>query len=79
MIKLIGEIKEIPKRNEYVWQLKKELPEKILQSYWITKENVMNLEQDYERMQFDFVKMYQCWENFENWTLRRKIWIKSVA
>lgn len=65
MIKLIRAIKDIPKGNEYVWQLKKELPEKVLQSYWITKANVMHLEQDYERMHFDLVKMHQCWEDFE--------------
>lgn len=65
MIKLIGAIKGIPKGNEYVWQLKKELPDRVLQSYWITHANVENLDRDYQRMQFDFVKMHQCWENFE--------------
>ncbi|MDD3165337.1 MAG: TatD family hydrolase [Oscillospiraceae bacterium] len=65
MISLIGAIKQIPKGNEYVYQLKCALPNRVKQCYWVTRENWENVQQDYERMRFDAVKFHQCWEKFD--------------
>ena len=65
LISLIGAIKDIPKGNEYVYQLKCMLPDKIRQCYWVTRSNAEIVRQDYERMKFDAVKFHQCWEKFD--------------
>lgn len=36
MISLIGAVKQIPRGNEYVYQLKSELPDRAKQCYWVT-------------------------------------------
>ena len=75
MIKLIRAIKQIPKGNEYVYQLKCSLPQRIKQCYWVTRENWKNVQQDYQRMQFDSLKFHQCWEKFE---LEEEFFVKTV-
>ncbi|NLL78640.1 MAG: amidohydrolase family protein [Clostridiales bacterium] len=65
MISLIGAVKEIPKGNEYVYQLKCTLPDQVKQCYWVTGANWKSVQQDYERMQFDTIKFHQCWEKFD--------------
>lgn len=65
MIGLIGAIREIPKGNEYVFQLKQILPENVKQCYWVTRKNWELVPGDYARMQFDTIKFHQCWEKFE--------------
>ncbi len=65
LMKLIGGIRGIPQGNEIVYQLRQQLPDKVLQCYWVTKENVERLQKDYERMDFRTVKLHQCWETFE--------------
>lgn len=65
MISLIGAWKEIPKGNEFVYQLKCVLPDQVKQCYWVTKANWKAVKQDYERMHFDAVKFHQCWDNFD--------------
>ncbi len=75
MISLIGAIKEIPKGNEYVYQLKCALPDKVRQCYWVTKKNWKSVQEDYERMHFDIIKFHQCWEKFN---LEDEFFIKTV-
>jgi predicted TIM-barrel fold metal-dependent hydrolase len=75
MISLIGAIKGIPKGNEYVYQLKCALPDKVKQCYWVTKENWQSVPTDYGRMHFDTIKFHQCWEKFD---LGDEFYIKTV-
>lgn len=65
IISLIGAIKEIPKGNEYVYQLKCTLPDMIKQCYWVTQQNWKDVQKDYDRMKFDAIKFHQCWEKFD--------------
>ena len=64
MIPLIGAIRQIPRGNEYVYQLKSALPRRVKQCYWVTRANWGSVQQDYERMHFDALKFHQCWQNF---------------
>lgn len=75
MISLIGAIKDIPKGNEYVYQLKCALPNKVKQCYWVTKANWTEVQKDYERMHFDTIKFHQCWEKF---SLEDEFYVKTV-
>lgn len=68
--KCTGAVKKIPQGNEYVYSLKQQAPELIKQYYWITKNTWQQIETDYARMQFEGVKLHQCWESFDissNW------------
>lgn len=79
-IPLTRMIKSIPSGNEYVYDLKKHLPDKVRQFYWITKGNSHNIERDYERMGFDGIKFHQCWENFDicgDWFENLALWAES--
>ncbi len=75
MISLIGAIKEIPKGNEYVYQLKCALPDKVKQCYWVTQANWKDVQKDYQRMHFDTIKFHQCWEKFD---LEDEFFVKTV-
>lgn len=75
MISLIRAIREIPKGNEYVYQLKCALPDKVRQCYWVTKANWKEVKRDYERMKFETIKFHQCWENF---SLEDEFFVKTV-
>lgn len=75
MISLIRAIKDIPKGNEYVYQLRCALPDKVRQCYWVTKANWKEVQRDYERMKFDTIKFHQCWENF---SLEDEFFVKTV-
>lgn len=75
MISLIGAVKQIPKGNEYVYQLKCELPDRVKQCYWITQKNWTNVQKDYDRMHFDAVKFHQCWEKFD---IEDEFFVKTV-
>lgn len=69
-LQLIRAIKQIPQGNNIVYKIKKEIPDKVRQCYWITKENWKDINRDYEKMNFDAVKLHQCWEKFkvdDNW------------
>lgn len=65
LIKLMGQVKNIPKGNQYVYELKKGMPDKIKQFYWVIKENYQRVEEDYQKMDFDGIKFHQCWESFD--------------
>ena len=65
MMTMLRMIKKVPAGNEYVYGLTKELPGKVYQIYWVTRDNVDCLDADYERMGFVGIKLHQCWENFK--------------
>lgn len=64
IISLMRTIKSISKGNEYVYELKCQLPGIVKQCYWVTKRNWKDTAKDYERMSFDAIKFHQCWEKF---------------
>ncbi len=67
VIKLTGSINQIPKGNEYIFNLTKQNRDRILQFVWITQKiknplNYLNKKQiDWK---FKGVKLHQCWENY---------------
>lgn len=63
-MKIMGLIRDIPRGNEYVYQLAEKMPGQVFQAYWVTKANIDKLDEDYERMKFVSVKLHQCWEDF---------------
>ena len=76
-IPLTGVLKNIPNGNEYVYEMKRKMPDKIRQVYWVTKSNFQKVETDYQKMKFDGIKFHQCWEKFEindNWFLQTVSW-----
>ncbi len=64
LMMLMGTIRQIPKGNEYVYELASSMKAVVYQSYWITKANVDRLVEDYKKMNFVSVKLHQCWEDF---------------
>lgn len=65
IITLTGMKKKIPAGNDYVYSLVKELPDTIIQFFWITKAQINELDQRYDEMKFHGVKLHQCWEYFK--------------
>lgn len=65
LMSIVRTIKTVPKGNEYVFKLKCEIPDKIKQCYWVTKDNWHNVDSDYTKMHFDMLKFHQCWEKFD--------------
>ncbi len=65
LILLTGMNRKIPAGNEYVYSLKQKYPELVKQCYWVISNNLAELEDDYEYMKFDMVKVHQCWEKFD--------------
>jgi uncharacterized protein len=62
VVSLFGVAKQIPLGNAYVYNLKKQ-NDKIKQFYWITNENIEELERAHGEFKFDGVKIHQCWVN----------------
>lgn len=75
IIWLVGAIRNIPKGNEFVYQLKRDLPSRVKQCYWVTLANYKYVQKDYVRMQFDTIKFHQCWEKFD---LEDTFFVKTV-
>lgn len=75
IISLVGAIRNIPKGNEFVYQLKCDLPIHVKQCYWVTLANYKNVQKDYVRMKFDTIKFHQCWEKFD---LEDPFFVKTV-
>lgn len=54
---------EVSINNEFIYNLRKKLPSKIIQYYWvdIEKEDILNqVKEDYEKWKFDGLKLHQC-------------------
>lgn len=64
LMKIMGLIRDVPRGNEYVYQLTEKMPGQVFQAYWVTKANIDKLDEDYKRMKFVSVKLHQCWEDF---------------
>lgn len=71
IIMALTQMKRIIKRgNEYVYNLKKDSPNRIKQFYWLTKKQWSHINEDYNKMKFDGIKLHQCWDYFRvdsNW------------
>lgn len=65
VIALTGMNRVIPEGNEAVYQLKKAAPDLVKQFFWMTKGQWENVDENYERMKFDGLKLHQCWEGFD--------------
>lgn len=67
VMKLTGKVKDIPAGNEYVYNLKKQTDNRVIQFLWATTgiENIREyLNTKYDNWSFHGVKLHQCWENF---------------
>ena len=56
---------QIAKVNQYMFKLKKQLPKKVIQSYWLTQVQTKQLDIDYATMRFSMLKIHQCWDYFK--------------
>jgi predicted TIM-barrel fold metal-dependent hydrolase len=68
VITVSGKAKHIDAGNEYVYELAREFPDRIIQFYWIrlsTCNALRNLERDFKRYGFKGIKIHQCWESFK--------------
>lgn len=67
VMKLTGKVKDIPEGNEFVYELKSKLPDRVIQFIWITT-RIRNtndyLDRKFAHWKFHGVKLHQCWEDF---------------
>lgn len=64
---LTNKVKDIPAGNDYVYNLKTQANDRVIQFVWATTgiKNISTyLDQKYRDWDFKGVKMHQCWENF---------------
>lgn len=67
VMKLTGKVKDIPKGNEHVYDLKTVASNRVIQFIWITtrmKNKTEYLDSKFADWKFHGVKLHQCWENF---------------
>lgn len=67
VIRLTGAVKHIQKGNDYVFELVRKIPQRVIQFFWITKEISdihQTLEEKYNNLKFKGLKLHQCWERF---------------
>lgn len=65
-VMLITHMKRIINRgNHHVYNLKIKAPDRIKQFYWLTKKLWNQIEEDFSEMNFDGIKLHQCWEYFK--------------
>lgn len=68
---IIRAAKAVREGNEYVYSLKQQLPDRVIQFFWITKHETGKrhpgelLDEKYARMGFAGLKMHQNWESFK--------------
>lgn len=80
VIAITRKVLDVPMGNNYVYELHRQMPDKVFQCYWITKENIEQLNTDYQQMKFVMVKMHQCWERFsfeDDYFLEAAAWAES--
>jgi predicted TIM-barrel fold metal-dependent hydrolase len=66
-MKLTGAVKDIPKGNEHVYNLKTIASNRVIQFVWMTtaiKDRTKYLDDKFAVWKFHGVKLHQCWENF---------------
>ena len=67
VMKITGAIKQIPKGNEFVYNLTKKTNGRVIQFIWITQqiENPIEyLNSKFINWKFKGVKLHQCWESY---------------
>ena len=67
VIKIAGTAKQIPKGNEYVFNLVQRTNGRVIQFIWMTQqiENPIEyLNEKFTEWEFKGVKLHQCWENY---------------
>jgi hypothetical protein len=66
-IRLAGAVKHIQRGNDYVFELTRKIPQRLIQFFWVTKEISdihQTLEEKYNHQKFKGLKLHQCWERF---------------
>jgi uncharacterized protein len=66
-IRLSGMIDQVPKGNEYVYELKLKSNDRVIQFIWITthiRDPLGYLDNKFIEWHFSGVKLHQCWDNF---------------
>ena len=67
VIRLTGAVKHIQTGNDYVFELARKIPQRVIQFFWVTKEISdihQTLEEKYNNLKFKGLKLHQCWERF---------------
>ena len=67
IMNLTGKVKDVPAGNEYVYELKSKIGERMIQFVWITagiKHPSEYLDRKLAEWNFKGVKLHQCWETF---------------
>lgn len=67
VIRLSGMIDQVPKGNEYVYELKLKSDDRVIQFIWITthiQDPLEYLDNKLIEWHFSGVKLHQCWDNF---------------
>ena len=67
VIKLTGAVKQIPKGNEFVYDLVEQTQGRVIQFIWLTQqvENPKEyLREKLSEWNFKGIKLHQCWENY---------------
>jgi len=67
VMKITGAIQQIPRGNDFVYELCQQTHGRVLQFVWITQgiENPLHyLDEKFKDWSFKGIKMHQCWENF---------------
>ena len=68
VVKFSGAAKYVDEQNEYIYELSKKNPEKIINSYWADPldENVIDkLKKNFSKYDYKLIKMHQCWNKFD--------------
>ncbi|UCC38887.1 MAG: amidohydrolase family protein [Candidatus Aminicenantes bacterium] len=67
VIRSTGAVKHIQEGNDYVFELAKKIPQRVIQFFWVTKEISgihQVLEEKHKTQKFKGLKLHQCWESF---------------
>lgn len=67
VIRIAGTVKQIPKGNEYVYQLAQRTKGRVIQFIWITQQIEKPIEYLNEKLSiwnYKGIKLHQCWEDY---------------
>lgn len=65
---ITGSAKQIDKSNEFVYNLVRQAPARLIQFYWINPEDnasIDEIKKRYAQWKFKGIKLHQCWNNFK--------------
>jgi len=76
----------IDEQNEYVYNLSCQLPQRVINAYWVNPlddDYMDKLQKKYQTYKFKMIKLHQCWTNFDisceqctaifNWTTEHNV------